>query len=198
MLDCGPASADGSGGMPTELPFKDTGVDTPWSQSRSPSLIATDENDDSVEAGESSVQPRDCRSVCQTVWRGVAAAGKLCLGLVKFCCLRLDKISLFILYVAGLAKVDLIHSGYVVFCLLFFIFPKLSRLAWAVLLIYIELALLALYLWQFRWIGERASSEPFIELLGLQFDATCTEVVDVEKIPSRLATITEFASSGEP
>lgn len=63
-------------------------------------------------------------------------------------------VELVLLYIAGLYKVDAIHSVYLAFALVFLVFPQVARRAWVALLLYCQFALACLWFFQFEWVGE--------------------------------------------
>eukprot|EP01047_Picozoa_sp_COSAG01_P010006 COSAG01_NODE_419_length_17278_cov_34.763432_3_plen_2268_part_00 len=135
-------------------------------------------SDSALDAESGGTKPR--RKPHASVITVLEHVGVMLTSMLKLVCLRLDTFTLLLLFAAGLAKIDLLHAGYVGFCLLFVVFPALSRKAWVILLVYCEVVVLALYMWQFQWIGEEPSGADFAKLLGLQYDVNCTAAVDPE------------------
>jgi hypothetical protein len=157
-------------------------------QDRSPIQEVTLHPTDSSADAPSHPVASETEGCCMWCVRAVRLTWLLIISLLRFLVMHLDAVALLTLYTAGLSRIDLIHSGYVAFCLLFVLFPALTRRGWVYLLVYCEIALAAFYVWQFSWIGEGASDTPgqnassFTGLLGLQYNATCTEVMDPESV----------------
>lgn len=119
---------------------------------------------------------------CARCFQAVRMTWLLLISLLRFGVLNLQSVALLTIYSAGLSRIDLIHSGYVAFCLLFVLCPRLTKFLWVYLLAYCELALAAFYIWQFSWVGEGPSGASITELLGLQYNATCTEITDPDSV----------------
>ena len=119
---------------------------------------------------------------CAWCARAVRTTCLIIISLLRFAVMHLDAVALLTLYTAGLSRIDLIHSGYVAFCLLFVLFPAMTKDGWVYLLVYCELALAAFYIWQFSWVGKGPSGAAVTELLGLQYNATCTDVTNPNSV----------------
>ena len=131
-----------------------------------------------VRPAEAASSDAEQAGACGQLRRGLRTVWLLVLSLLRSVVANLDKVVLLLLFVAAISPIDpdLLHSGYIAFCLVFGLIPWLSKKGWAALLLYCELVLFMLYIWQFSWIGQSASAGAFAELVGLDFDGNCTAV----------------------
>ncbi|KAI3651575.1 hypothetical protein MP228_002878 [Amoeboaphelidium protococcarum] len=68
-------------------------------------------------------------------------------------------ISLIVLYLCGLERVNIINAGFMFFFILFLLYPQLAQRFWLALVVYTELVICLQFFWQFQFAQPNAVSE---------------------------------------
>ncbi|KAJ6246146.1 hypothetical protein M0813_19594 [Anaeramoeba flamelloides] len=78
--------------------------------------------------------------------------------------------SLFIVLICSLNHLTILNSVFMAFFVIFILLKKFARKFWIVLVIYAELVLLLMFIWNFSFIYNNTNSTDFIYLFGLYSD----------------------------
>ena len=90
---------------------------------------------------------------------------------VHFVCRYTYLLDLILIFACSLQQINLLNAGYLIFFLLFLGFPKLSRRYWVTIVIYSQLVLLSLFLYQLPTIRE-LTPEHIVGPIGIEYYVT--------------------------
>jgi len=115
---------------------------------RSPALRSYSTTDTEISIDEHSDKEASY-STCTDIWCGSGAFSIYSLSVASIVLLKgyAFLVALVVLYVLGLSHVDLIHTGYVIIFIIFFVSPSMRRDYWRWLVIYTSMSICFLFIW---------------------------------------------------